>query len=156
MLSLRSLATVSITVVAALTVAACAASDSITAPPSVLTITTADGSAVTAATLRLRCELRIGQSSTISVDGNGVAPINGMFRSGVRSGGVTVTHAAKQAVLDQVEFDFTSKPNDIVAGAQPIPANFIVVNPSGPDAQARIVDASGATVAQGGAKCRVR
>jgi len=30
------------------------------------------------------------------------------------------------------------------------------VNPTGPDVAARIVDANGATVVQGGAKCRVR
>ncbi len=153
MFSIRSVAAASLI---ALTAAACANGDAVTAPSSTLTISAADGATIAAGTLRLRCELRVGQSSKISVDGKNIAPLNGMFRSGVRSGGVTVTHPAKQAIQDEVEFDFSSNPNDIAAGAQPIPANFIVVNPSGPDVVARIVDANGATVVQGGADCRVR
>ena len=156
MFAFRSIAAASFTVIASLTAIACAAGDSVTSPQPALSNGADDGAAIAAATLRLRCELRVGKSSKISVDGSNVTPLNGMFRSGVKSGGVIVTHPAKQAVLDQVEFDFSSDPNDIAAGAQPIPANYIVVNASGPDVVARIVNANGATVVQGGAKCRVR
>lgn len=90
------------------------------------------------------------------MDGNNLVPLNGTFRAGVRSGGVTVAHPALQAIGDEVEFDFSSDPNDIAAGAQPIASDYIKVNAAGPDVEARIVDATGATVAQGGADCRVR
>ena len=156
MQSVRSIVAASFTALASLAAVACASGDSVTAPASTLTKSADDGGPSIAATLRLRCELRVGKSSRISVDGSGVAPLNGMFRAGVRSGGNVVTHPAKQAILNQVEFDFSSDPNDIAAGAQPIPANYIVVSPTGPDVIARIVDASGATVVQGGADCRVR
>lgn len=145
--------------VATMALMACSASDRVVAPatPTDLFATSSgDGSASINATMRLRCELRIGRSSKISVDGNNLTPLNGLFRSGVRSGGSTITHPTKQAVLDQVEFDYSSDPNDIAAGAQPIPANYIVVNPNGPDVQAAITLPNGTRVITGGADCTVR
>ncbi|MEP7345367.1 MAG: hypothetical protein ABI877_08870, partial [Gemmatimonadaceae bacterium] len=92
MVTFRAFAVASVTLVTALTAAACAADDAVTAPPSVLTISAEDGASIAAGTLRLRCELRVGRSSKISVDAKNISPLNGIFRSGVRSGGVTVTH----------------------------------------------------------------
>lgn len=142
--------------VAALTaLAACSNSDTTTSPASSAANASSASGAALAATLRLRCELRVGSRSKISVDAKGV-PANASFRAGVRSAGVTVVHSSVSAIGDEVEFDFSSDSGDIAAGAQPIPADFITIDASGPDVQARVVDANGATVVQGGADCRVR
>ncbi|MFN8573292.1 MAG: hypothetical protein U0132_14665 [Gemmatimonadaceae bacterium] len=157
MMSPLKFAAVSAAVVAVATLAACSNTDSATAPSVSNDLFAAPSTgALINATMRLRCELRIGKSSKISVDGSGLTPQNASWRSGVRSGGVTVTHPLKQAIADQVEFDYSSDPNDIAAGAQPIPANYIVVNPSGPDVQAAITLPNGTRVVTGAADCTVR
>jgi hypothetical protein len=109
-----------------------------------------------AATIRIRCEKRLSPArSRISVDGNNLSPLIGTFSARVRSGGVVVTADAQAAIGDEVEFDFDSNPNNIAAGATPIPADYIVIV-SGPDVQAQILDASGAVVVGGGVDCQVR
>ena len=99
--------------------------------------------AADAATLRLRCERRLDPArSTISVDGQGVAP-NALFSARVISGTRQVTARPLAALGDQVEFDFDSNPNDIRAGATAIPVNFI----QGGRVRAAIFNANGQVVA---------
>jgi hypothetical protein len=87
-------------------------------------------SLASAAELRLKCERRFNRSqdirSTISVDGKNLFPVNAMYSARVISGPNQATHAPLTAVGDEVEFDFSSKPNDIAAGATAIPVDFIV------------------------------
>lgn len=113
-----------------------------------------DNLSALAGTLRLRCERRSSRSK-ISVDGNDLSPRNGRFRARVRAAGGTVTAAAKRAVGDEVEFDFDSNRNDIVAGATAIPANFIRAR-SGPDVVGQILNAEGVVVASQGVECSFR
>lgn len=116
----------------------------------------ATGGGTAAATIRIRCEKRLSPArSRISVDGNNLTPLGGVFSARVRSGGVTVAAPADTAIGDEVEFDFDSDPGNIAAGATPIPAGFIVVA-AGPDVQAQILNAAGVVVVAGGVDCRVR
>ena len=116
----------------------------------------ATGDAVLAATLRLRCEVRQGRRSKISVDGSNLVPLNATWSARVASAGNRASAPAASAIGDEVEFDFDSNPADIRAGATPIARTFIVVNASGPDVTAQILDAAGSVVASGTADCRVR
>ncbi|MDP1858008.1 MAG: hypothetical protein Q8K82_05030 [Gemmatimonadaceae bacterium] len=140
----------------ALVLAACSASDGAVAPLASSNTDNQVGTAV--ASLRLRCELRrsSGARSTISVDGNNLLPLDGMWAARVTSGANSAAAPLTRGVGDEVEFDFSSQPNDIAAGAIPIARNFITVNTGGPDVTASIRDASGTVVASGSADCRVR
>jgi hypothetical protein len=51
-----------------------------------------------------------------------------------------------------VEFDFDSAPDDIAAGATPIPATFI----QNGEVMAKILDSAGRTVINDTVECRVR
>ncbi|MGZ8397772.1 MAG: hypothetical protein ACXWWN_01915 [Gemmatimonadales bacterium] len=104
--------------------------------------------------LRVRCE---GESnrSKISVDGNNLTPRNGRFSARVQAAGGTVASATKAAVGDEAEFDFDSSPNDIAAGAAPIPASFVAAR-SGPDVIGEILDSEGRVIASQGAECTFR
>jgi hypothetical protein len=107
-----------------------------------------------AGSLRVRCE---GQSnrSKISVDGNNLTPRNGSFSARVHAAGGTFASGTESAVGDEAEFDFDSNPNDIAAGAVPIPANFIAAR-SGPDVIGEILDSAGRVIASQGAECTFR
>ncbi|MBK8250390.1 MAG: hypothetical protein IPK85_23790 [Gemmatimonadetes bacterium] len=113
------------------------------------------GSSIAAATARVRCEVRTGRRSKISVDGNNLA-IGGSYSARVRSGANTAASPAAAAVGDEAEFDFDSNPADIAQGATAIARTFITVQASGPDVMADILSASGVVVASGAADCRVR
>ena len=157
MFTLRTLLNTTATLMTVATVAACASNDSPTAPIAEPAVLAADGGAGILATIRVRCELRrSGPRSDISVDGNNLRPLNARWSARVRSGGVIVNHPVVQGVGDEAEFDFSSDPGDIGAGAQPIPGNYIKVNPTGPDVFAQILDASGRAVVTGAADCLVR
>ncbi len=112
-------------------------------------------SSVTAATARVRCEVRTGRRSKISVDGNNLAA-GGSYSAVVRSGTNMASAPATAAVGDEAEFDFDSNPADIAQGATAISRTFIAVNAGGPDVSADILDATGAVVASGAADCRMR
>lgn len=116
---------------------------------------TAGGSdSLVAGSLRVRCE---GESnrSKISVDGNNLTPRNGRFSARVQAAGGTVASATKAAVGDEAEFDFDSSPNDIAAGAAPIPASFVAAR-SGPDVIGEILDSEGRVIASQGSECTFR
>jgi hypothetical protein len=144
---------------AAVTFAGCMSGDALTAPT-----TNTDGplaqrqlgaNGAVAATVRVRCELRSGQRSKISVDGNNLRPLNGRWSAVVRSGVNVASASAQTAIGDEVEFDFDSAPDDIAAGAVAISRSFITPG-AGPDVTAQILNASGAAVASGSAECSVR
>jgi hypothetical protein len=158
MFGMRSLLASSAAVLAAATLAACAASDTPTAPAAdAPTLVDAAGSPTILATVRVRCEVRRSPArSKISVDGNNLSPRNGRWKAGVRSGGATVVADAMQGVGDEAEFDFSSEPSEIAQGATPIPANFIKVDPNGPDVQGAILTVGNQIVVAAGADCRVR
>ena len=106
------------------------------------------------AAIRLRCERRANRSR-ISVDASGLSPATGRFRARVTAAGGTVTSPLQRAVGGQAEFDFDSNPNDISAGATPIPATFIRAR-SGPDVVARVLNAAGVVVATRSGECVIR
>jgi hypothetical protein len=140
------------------TVAACASDDPLSAPVASTPSLNEDlsGSALSiAAAVRVRCEVRSGRRSRISVDGNNLTPLNGRFSALVRSGTNLAAAPAQTAIGDEVEFDFDSNPANIAAGATPIAVNFIQVM-AGPDVSARILNAAGNIVATGSADCTVR
>ena len=141
----------------ALVLAACSASDGAVAPLASSTIDNQVGTSAVAS-LRLRCELRrsSGARSVVSVDGNNLLPLNSMWAARVTSGANSAAAPLTRGVGDEVEFDFSSQPNDIAAGAIAIARNFITVNAGGPDVTASIRDASGTVVASGSADCLVR
>jgi hypothetical protein len=102
-----------------------------------------------AASIRVTCEKR-GDRSVVSVDGKNLA--RGTYSAQVVSAGNAAASRTQAAVGDEVEFDFSSQPNDIAAGATAVAPNFIV---SG-SATGKIVDASGNTVIADTVACRVR
>ena len=104
--------------------------------------------------LRVRCERRTGRSK-ISVDGNNLAPRNGIFRARVRAAGGTVTSRSKRAIGDQAEFDFDSNPNDVAQGATRISSTFIARR-SGPDVVGEILNGQGQVVGRAGVECLLR
>lgn len=115
----------------------------------------ASTSGVTAdASIRLRCDVRVGRRSSISADGRALRA--GNYTATVHSGSNSASAPAQAAVAGQAEFDFDSNPADIAAGATAIARNFIQVSASGPDVTATIFDAAGNAVASGSADCRVR
>jgi hypothetical protein len=93
--------------------------------------------------------VRPGQSK-ISVDGNNLTPRNGTFTARVSSGANGATSGTKQAIGDEVEFDFDSEPGE--RGATRIAASFIV----GRTVTAAILGAGDQVVVSGSAQCEVR
>lgn len=155
---MRSLSRLSLVTITGI-VTACGGADSSggLAPEGALLGSNGGGSvSTTAIALRVKCELRVGRRSKISVDGNNLAPLNAMWSARVASGGRTAAAPARQGVGDEVDFDFDSNPRDIAAGATPIAAGFIGINSGGADVTAELVSASGMVVATGGAECSVR
>jgi hypothetical protein len=105
---------------------------------------------------RVRCVLRQGRRSKISVDGRNLSPAGGTFSARARSGANSVTAPAALAVGDEAEFDFDSNRNDIAQGATAVASNFIVVNAEGADVVGEIVNDQGTVVASQAVDCRVR
>ncbi|MEW5918760.1 MAG: hypothetical protein AB1762_20325 [Gemmatimonadota bacterium] len=140
-------------------IAACSAG-SPTAPVTARSASTFSSGESTAArsigaTIRVRCEVRSGERSKISVDGNNLTPLNMRWSAVVSSGFNVASAPAQTAIGDEVEFDFDSNPADIAAGATAIARNFIWLRP-GTDVSAKILDASGAVVVAGAAECAAR
>ncbi len=137
---------------------ACSTADRVVAPVDALSGIESAEVTTAAGTLRLRCEVRTasGARSRISVDGNNLTPLNGTWSARVSSGANTAMAPSARGVGDEVEFDFSSQPNDIAAGATAIARNFITVNASGPDVRASILDAAGNVVVSAAADCRTR
>ena len=113
----------------------------------VLTFATAQASA---ATIRVTCEQRGTQRATASVDGKNLA--RGSYSAVIVSGGNTASAPPRATVGDEVEFDFSSQPNDISAGATAVSPVFI----TNASITGKIVDASGNTVVADTVSCRVR
>jgi lipopolysaccharide export system protein LptA len=102
-----------------------------------------------AASVRVTCEKRSNRAK-ISVDGRGLAP--GDYTTEAISGGNVAVAGPVTAVRGQAETDYDSNPADIAEGATPISPAFI----EGGRVTGKVVDASGFTVAEGTAVCRVR
>jgi len=103
-----------------------------------------------AADVRVRCELRSGRRSKVSVDVRDVA--RGMYAAAISSGANQAVSPPAATIGDQVEFDFDSNRADIRQGATAIARDFI----QGDTVDAEILDANGVTVATGTGACRVR
>lgn len=101
---------------------------------------------------RVRCEVRAGKRSKVSVDGNNLRPLGGVFTARITSGANTALSAPRTAYGDEVEFDFDSDADDIRAGATAISPGFIV----GGSVSAVILGADNQVVASGTAACRMR
>jgi hypothetical protein len=100
---------------------------------------------------RVRCERRSNRSK-ISVDGKNLLVRNAFYTARVRSGANTATAPQQQAIGDEVEFDFDSNTGE---GGVRIPANFIVVNRTGPDLVGEILR-NGAVAVSAAVDCDVR
>lgn len=108
------------------------------------------GLTAAAADVRVRCELRTGRRSKVSVDVRDVA--RGMYAAAISSGANQAVSPPAATIGDEVEFDFDSNRADVRRGATEIPRDFI----QGDAVDAEILDASGTTVATGSGACRVR
>ena len=76
------------------------------------------------ADIRVKCERKGNRSSVVSVDGKNLG--TGPFTAEIESGSNTAkVIAPKTSVAGEVEFDFSSKPKDVAAGATAITPNFI-------------------------------
>ncbi len=102
-----------------------------------------------AATIRVQCEARPGRSK-ISVDAKSLAA--GRYSTSVMSGSNVATSPATAAVGGEIETDYDSNPADVAAGATAIAPTFI----TGALVVAKVLDASGSTVAVDAVSCRVR
>lgn len=102
-----------------------------------------------AASVRVSCEKRSTRAK-ISVDGRGLTA--GDYTTEAISGGNIAGAGPVTAVRGQVETDYDSNPADIADGATPIAPNFI----EGTRVTGKVIDASGFTVAEGTAVCRVK
>ncbi|MBM4186290.1 MAG: hypothetical protein FJ206_03155 [Gemmatimonadetes bacterium] len=114
-------------------------------------VSLASGGGGTAATVRVRCEVRSNRSK-ISIDGNNLTPLGGTFSARAISGANTASAPAKQAIGDEAEFDFDSAPNDIAAGAVAIAPGFITAG----KVTGEIRNGAGAVVASATATCQTR
>jgi hypothetical protein len=106
-----------------------------------------------AASIRITCEKGSGYSK-ISADGRGlVAGAN--YRARVKSGSMKTQAFLQQADINgEDEFDFSSKNDDINAGATAISSTFISGNPA--SVSGKIVDSAGFTVASDTVDCTVK
>jgi len=78
-----------------------------------------------AATILVKCEKRSGRSK-VSVDGNNLR--RGLYKCQAISGANKATTRQKGTIGDELECDFDSNRNDILAGATPISSSFIQNN----------------------------
>ena len=146
----RGMTRLAMAALSAFALVACDSPD-VTAPADDVAFGSGGGTALA----RVRCELRQGRRSRISVDGKDLSPAGGMFSARVRSGANTASAGAQAAIGDEVEFDFDSNRADIAAGATAIARNFIQIQ-AGPDVTGEILDAAGVVVASGAVDCSVR
>lgn len=105
----------------------------------------------TAATVKVKCELRSGRSK-ISVDGSNLAVSS--YQARAISGANTSTAPAHPTVGDEVEFDFDSAAGDIAAGATPIAGAFIQGTPA--RVTGAILTLAGGVVVEATVDCVVR
>jgi hypothetical protein len=106
-----------------------------------------------AASIRITCEKGSGYSK-ISVDGKGLVA-GGSYRARVKSGANLKSTGLQQADINgENEFDFSSKTNDINAGATAISTTFISGSPA--SVTGKIVDAAGFTVVSDNVNCTVK
>jgi hypothetical protein len=127
-----------------------------TAASRLATAPSLDAITASAATIRVTCVKRGTRRSTISVDGNNLAP--GTYRARVTSplGTHRVTSAPRAAVGDEASFDFASNPADIAAGATPIAPNYITIVNGAADVRGQILNSAGAVVVAAAVNCTVR
>jgi hypothetical protein len=106
-----------------------------------------------AASVRVRCE-KGSNYSKASVDFRDGVPGQSV-KARIKSGSHIKTSAAQPVDANgEAEFDFSSKPNDIGAGATAITAGFIVGTP--PSLTGKILDADGFVLAADTVNCRVK
>lgn len=98
--------------------------------------------------LRVRCEQRADRS-VVSVDAKDLP--DGSYSAEIVSGMNSRIAPAQDAVAGEVEFDFSSKPEDITAGAASIARNFVQGPTTG-----KILDAEGYVVVSDTVPCKVR
>jgi predicted small secreted protein len=155
-LFMNKAAAVVVSVVAAGFLLAACSADAVTGSDisSSINGTIGNGSQNSGLAARVRCEVSASRSK-VSVDGNNLRPLNGVFTARIQSGSHTATAGALQAMGDEVEFDFDSNANDIAEGATAIARNFIQVS-AGADVTGEILNPAGAVVASGTAECLVR
>lgn len=113
-----------------------------------------------AATIRVRCDTRNG-NSVISVDGFELTA--GRYRAVAISGTSSKVSGSVKRIVppnNEAEFDFSSKPDDQAAGATAIPATFITNNQVLGKIQKRRVTSTGevifATVISDTVICRAK
>ncbi|MGR8936113.1 MAG: hypothetical protein ACU837_17315 [Gammaproteobacteria bacterium] len=105
-----------------------------------------------AGAVRVRCEKGANYSKA-SVDGRDLPP--GLtYKARLISAGHVKTTALQAPVGDEAEFDFSSKADDIAAGATAIGAGFLGGTP--PRATGKILDSSGYVHATDTVACRVK
>jgi len=102
-----------------------------------------------AASVRVQCETRATRAR-VSVDGNDLAP--GAYTARITSGTNVATSIPAAAIGDEAEFDFDSKPKNVVAGATQIGRNFIQNHA----VKGELLDGSDAVVAASTVQCRAR
>ena len=128
---------------------------SITGLMSIIIVGAMAASAVDAASLRVKCEVRDNRSKA-SVDGRNLGP--GEYLATISNGTGDVRAAGTITVAgqaDEAEFDFDSDRDDIADGATAIDRDFL----SGGTVSAKLVSIDGAvetSVAMGMAMCRDR
>jgi hypothetical protein len=82
---------------------------------------------VNAASIDVKCETRGTSRSKVSIDGRSFGA--GLYRARAQSGTAVVwSKAFQRPVAGEVEFDFDSAANDILAGATAIAPTFIKNN----------------------------
>ena len=98
--------------------------------------------------LRVRCEQRADRS-VVSVDAKNLP--DGDYQAEIVSGMNSRLSELQPAVAGEVEFDFSSKPADVAAGATSVARNFV----QGPTA-GKILAADGFVIVSDTVPCRVR
>ncbi|PSJ17891.1 hypothetical protein [Nitrosomonas supralitoralis] len=99
-----------------------------------------------AANIRVKCDAR-GNQSKVSVDGNNM--VAGNYIAKIISGSHTKKSPPKHTVGDEIEFDFSSDPGDVAAGATRIVRTFVQGRVTG-----QLINEQGFTVAHATRVCR--
>lgn len=105
--------------------------------------------AAQAQSVRVKCDVRTDRSAVASVDGRNLPA--GDYTAVLTSGANTATTEAQAAVAGEAQFDFSSKPRDIAAGATAISRTFI----QGGMVTGMLYNAAGQLVASADRACRV-
>lgn len=98
----------------------------------------------------VKCERRNNERSKISVEAGDLIP-GAIYSATVKSGNNSAVAMTVADLGGDAEFDYDSNPNDVMAGATAIAANFI-----GNNVSATVKDAMGVVVESGSTSCRVR